>query len=82
MKKQQVQGLKIGLLSKVRKTILIIETKAFGLTLYRVEGRNTQTIYCETTKLAKLFADQARLSMARDSFKKKERIEKEKIINL
>ena len=82
MKKQQVQGLKIGLLSKVRKAILIIETKAFGLTLYRVEGRNAQTVYCETIRLAKLFADQARLSMARDSFKKKERIEKEKIINL
>ena len=82
MKKQNVQGLKIGLLSRVRKAILIIETKVFGITVYRVEGRGMPTTYCETTKVAKLFADQARLSMARDSFKKKERIEKEKVINL
>jgi hypothetical protein len=74
--------LKIGLLSKVRKEILIIETKIFGLLLYRVEGRTTPTMYCETIKMAKTFADQARLSMARESFKKKGKIEKEKIIRL
>lgn len=82
MKKKQVQGLRIGLLSKVRKSILIVETKMLGITMYRVEGRSTTTIYCETIKVAKLFADNARLSMARDSFKKKERIKKEKVINL
>jgi hypothetical protein len=82
MKKKQVQGLRIGLLSKVRKSILIVETKMLGITMYRVEGRSTATIYCETIKVAKLFADNARLSMARDSFKKKERIKKEKVINL
>ena len=82
MKKQHVQGLKIGLLSKVRKAILIIEDEFYGEKAYVVEGRETATYVCDSLERAKVFAREGRLRLARSLFNKKEKQAKRKVINL
>lgn len=83
MKNKEIKtGLKIKLLSIVRKEIVIKETRLFKLKVYRVEGKSMPEIYCETLEFARLVANSARVSLARNMVKKKEKETQEKIINL
>ena len=82
MAKPKTVGLKSTLLTRIRKEITVVETKKHGLKLYRVSGKDTETLYAETLRTAQLFANQSRLDLARSIVKRDPRPQKEVLINI
>ena len=83
MKKKGIIGLLSPLLTKVRKEVVVVKTRAFGIELYRVQGGNSQNIYTTDSDLARKIANQLRLEIARTSYqRKKEKQTFEKITKL